>query len=137
MTLKDELIAAIRNEQNMFYMGQWGHGLKDEMQLVTCDTASCMGGHIEALRPELAKQLAKKHTNKFFDEVRHGDLAAEIWHIEMGEECTLDFFGRNFEIRTCSDMEAITRDDAIRHIEDKHEDWPRLSEEQAEEEREY
>jgi hypothetical protein len=122
MTLKDELIEAIRNEQNFFGMGQWVRGpLESQGNVASCHTASCMAGHIEALRPELARSLLRRFHYASMDYgLDHSGLASHIWHIEMGEACPLDFCGYNNDM----DLEDITRADAIAHIQGLNKSWP-------------
>jgi hypothetical protein len=131
-TLKDELIAAIANEANRFDMSMWLLAPTfDYTATATCGTASCMAGHIEALRPELATQLAPKcmygHAHAILD---HEKLAREIWRREMGEECRLDFLGNECTGIEGDDytqaLEEITREEAIAHIQGVCAHWPQL-----------
>ncbi len=123
MTLKDELIAAIQNEQLHFDMGAWALDIDEDAPdltpaQVTCGTALCMAGHICALRPELAKAHPQAAKSWLFDAV-----AASIWQAEMGEECRLDFMMDQLpDNRTV----PLTRGDAVRHIQGEHPEWPLL-----------
>lgn len=115
---KKELIASILDEQNKFDMREFKSGSNN--QVATCKTALCMAGHIEALRPRLAKKLAAKH--KFYGELDHHDLAHAIWREETGQECRLDFFADMTE----TSMDVLTRKDAVAHIRGRSKKWPLL-----------
>lgn len=120
MTLKDELIEALKNEETFFNMEQWVKIGVDQTVPATCQTASCMAGHIEALRPALAKALAPSCLYRDYG-VDHALLARKIWETEMKKPCELDFYGYNTELG----LEHLTRLDAIDHINGEHDEWPR------------
>lgn len=121
---KKELIDSILNEQRKFDMCDWKAG--DLAKVATCKTALCMAGHIEALRPRLAKKLAADFTYPlgYNDEVEidHELLAEAIWKQETGEQCRLDFTGRN----NSTYLEELTRKDAVAHIRGRSKKWPLL-----------
>ena len=120
-TLKDELIAAIQNEDNRFDMSRF----TTNDRRATCKTACCMAGHIEALRPELAKKFLLEHSDLHLQghsSIDHEGLAAAIWEHEMGEKCRLDFFAYKFKGEAY--LEDITRKQAIAHIKGKSRNWP-------------
>lgn len=52
----------------------------------------------------------------------HGRLAAEIYETVTGVECPLDFHATE---HSCGyNLETITRDEAILHINGEHPQWP-------------
>lgn len=132
--LKQELIEAIQNEELHFGMRQWKIGRHNRYATpATCNTASCMAGHIEALRPELAKKLAPKHTSTYVlahtdhKDLDHEALAQEIWELETDTKCRLDFCGLNYDnTYGDSDLDQITRKEAIAHIKGRSKKWPLL-----------
>lgn len=124
---KEELIASIQNENRHFDMGTW---TTDNTKVATCGTACCMAGHIEALRPKLAKKLAPKFTDTELGYIDHEQLAEEIWAEETGYECRLDFCALHHPSDQGYDsqtgwMKAITRKEAIAHIRGSKR-WPQL-----------
>jgi hypothetical protein len=121
----NELVAQIQNEQyhfDMQYFTTDRSGAFGEPP-VSCDTASCIAGHIEALRPELAPRSGS-----------HARRAAAIYLAETGEPCRLDFYGVNHctEDGELSELNTITREEAIAHILGESEDWPQLDAEHTE-----
>lgn len=132
MTLKDELIESIRNEERQFDMSRWnsadGHGCVGWSSLPTCKTACCLAGHIEALRPKLAKNLANSLAGDLG--LDHEGIARAIWEKEMGEDCRLDFRGASVQEKYWPNtgMEGISRSMAIAHIRGRSKRWPLLRE---------
>lgn len=138
--LKQELIEAIQNEELQFNMSTWKVGWHNAIGTpATCNTASCMAGHIEALRPKLAKKLASKYISTYIyhgdiiKEIDHAALANEIWETETGEKCQLDFIGNRFNEKKkdedwsyCADLNSVTRKEAIAHIRGRSKKWPLL-----------
>lgn len=122
MTLKDELIAAIKDEENHFGMERYTISKNEYMNAATCDTASCMAGWIEALRPYAARKLRSAYVNSD-DEIDHCGLAARIWQDEMNEPCTLDFLAHGLHFHG---LVSITREQAIAHIKGDSDKWPLL-----------
>lgn len=124
-TLEADLIAAIRDERRTFRMELYHRG-DEETQAASCETACCMAGHIEALRPELAARFLSQCMAPvgFLPELNHKKLARKIWKHETGEVCLLDFTGRNTNL----DLEEISRDYAIEHILGENDDWEQLDE---------
>jgi hypothetical protein len=117
-----ELIASIENEKRHFDMGSFVTD-KDDRR-ANCRTASCMAGHIEALRPRIAKKVLVDQgysPNELF--VDHDTLAAEIYKRVTGKECRLDFYGQNYLTGTIS---MITRKEAISHIKGTNRKWPQI-----------
>src|SRR5690606_2293203 len=124
--LKKELIQAIQNEDNYFDMSTWKNKRsKSAATPATCRTASCMAGHIEALRPKLAKKLAPMCTDQVYRVLNHEHLAVTIWEIETGQECRLDFHGLAY-FGVCG-LDEISRKEAIAHIKGRNRKWPLLS----------
>ncbi len=119
---KEELIASIQNEKRHFDMASFTTMDYDYEATypANCKTASCMAGHIEALRPRLAKKLSKEIFPE--GEIQHDWLAAEIWKQETGQKCRLDFFARNAE----PTIFQITREEAVAHIKGRSKKWPLL-----------
>lgn len=122
--LHADLIAAIRNEANAFDM-RWyttihrdRPGARRILDVATCDTALCMAGHLEAIRPELTAELAPRYTHDL--DVSHAMLASAIYERATGERCPLDFYGDN----TTKDLRELTREDAVLHILGEHDAWP-------------
>lgn len=116
MTLKDELITAIQNEDLNFDMSHF----KEIGKELSTHTALCMGGHIMALRPERAKVLREELR------MSSAKTAARIWQEEMNEPCTLDFFAREGQIYS-RHLKDITRAEAVEHILGTSLIWPRMS----------
>jgi hypothetical protein len=110
-----EIIASIQNEARFFDMSQWVTGR--HAIAATCDTASCIAGHIESLRPEMAKQLIEE------DFEQHSTAAAEIYFHATGRLCRLDFLAFN---HSAGDLKDITREEAVQHIMGIHPTWPQL-----------
>jgi hypothetical protein len=121
-----ELIASIENEKRTFHMKEFVVGGNEQdfgetVQVASCKTASCMAGHIEALRRPLAKRLAAK------EEFQHGNgdpshslIAEEIYRRETGRDCPLDFFGD----LSAKGFDELTRDEAVAHIKGINPEWP-------------
>lgn len=114
-----DLIASIKNEQRTFDMSRWTVSGFAIGVPATCGTACCIAGHIEAIRPELAARMVPE------DHVRvdHASLANAIYEHETGEECNLDFCGYN----TDTELQDLTREDAVLHILNENPEWPQLT----------
>lgn len=127
---KKELIASIQNERRAFDMGRFTKS-GDPERPATCGTACCIAGHIEALRPQLAKKLAPKCVSSAWG-IDHENLAASIWKEVTGQECRFDFYGHEFVIdhdqwgQVTKDLDGITRKEAIAHINGRSKRWPLL-----------
>jgi hypothetical protein len=126
-----DVIASIEAEERTFQMEYWvttdasvdPYGPRpdrSEEAPATCDTASCIAGHLEAVRPELAAALAPRFRGRYG--LEHAELAAAIYQAETGEACRFDFWGTSAP----KQLESITREDAIAHIRGEHRDWPLL-----------
>ena len=105
-----DLVASIKDEGNLFdmsaFVGTWG-------------TASCIAGHLWAVRPGLARRYAAS-AGDFWS---YDDVAADIWRHETGEAfCPLDFFGQ----RNKKNLSRITREEAIDHVRGVSKSWPQL-----------
>jgi hypothetical protein len=115
----NELVAQIQNEQYHFDMEYFTTSWADEHPSlpVTCDTASCIAGHIEALRPESGISGGS-----------HAGRAAAIYRHETGEQCRLDFYGINYRDADGfhAGLKYITREEAVAHILGESENWPQL-----------
>jgi hypothetical protein len=114
-----ELVAQIQNEQyhfDMEYFTTTSTTIFPDPP-VTCDTASCIAGHIEALRPESG-----------FPGGSHATRAAAIYRAETGEPCRLDFYGANYRDADGfhAGLKHITREEAVAHILGESENWPQL-----------
>lgn len=83
----------------------------------SCETASCMGGHIESMDPEMAAMLWNSGVHS------HKDIAIQIYEKHTGKPCGLDFFGFNWE---GDGLAGITRKDAIEHIQGTHRSWSQI-----------
>lgn len=118
--LKQDLIDSILNEELEFNMCLFKRGT--QACVATCSTATCMAGHIEAVRPRLARKLKPKYVLHQGPSLDHASLAAEIWEIETGEKCRLDFFACN----NPKAMHKITRREAVAHIRGTSKRWPQL-----------
>ncbi len=99
--------------------------------VASCRTASCMAGHVEALRPQLTKKLLPDY--QFCGgAVDHEKLARAIWKEETGKECTLDFLADNHPKEAKEDFESyaesVTRKEAVAHIRGSKR-WPQLGKE--------
>jgi hypothetical protein len=94
----------------------------DVLPQVTCDTASCIAGHILAVRPGLARKFAKQYDDSSWT---FDALAADVWYHETGEQCRLDFYGVNHTTKRF-DNDAITRAEAVAHIRGTSEVWPQF-----------
>ena len=123
--LKADLIASIAAPRRKFDMtvfmvedGKAGDGTA--ARAATCGTARCMAGHLEAIRPKLAKKLLPAYTEWFT--VDHAELARAIWEYETGEKCLLDFMGNEFP----GDLGDITVEQAVAHIKGRSKKWPQL-----------
>lgn len=125
--LHADLVEAIRNEANAFDMRYYTTTQRDFQPAIarvpeavaTCDTALCMAGHLEAVRPELAAELAPNYSYAG-GHVSHSQLASAIYERVTGERCPLDFYG----INTTKDLDNLTREDAVLHILGEHDAWP-------------
>lgn len=126
-----DVIASIEAEERTFQMEYWvttdasvdPYGLRpdrSEEAPATCDTASCIAGHLEAVRPGLAARLAPAFRSRFG--LDHAGLARAIYTAETGEACPIDFWGNEAP----KSLESITREDAIAHVRGEHEEWPLL-----------
>jgi hypothetical protein len=134
-SFQQELIDAILNEDNKFDMGEFKSG--SLLTTATCNTARCMAGHIEALRPKRAKELAKElglRTNDGMCSSIHSDIAGTIWKEETGQECRLDFFGneRHGDMKYAREggvrfLDDMTREETVAHIQGKNPEWPLLN----------
>lgn len=120
--LKQELIESILNENRRFDMSRWTTVIVDTKP-ASCETACCMAGWIQALRPKLAKELLPADAEVFgMSGWDHTNLARAIWEHETGQECRLDFAGENHPSETTD----ITRKDAVAHIRGRSKRWPLL-----------
>lgn len=108
-----EIIASIMDEDMYFDMSRFTTG--NEALPATCDTASCMAGHIVALRPALTNKIIGVRTCWL-----HGGLASDVYFRETGQECQFDFYASNTE----KGFTQITREDAVLHIKGEHPEWP-------------
>ena len=121
-----DLVESIRAEDRVFQMEFWTTTDRDEPfgsahgDPATCDTASCIAGHLEAIRPVLAAELAYRY--RFPDgEICHADLARAIYRAETGEaSCPFDFIG----YQSSKSLEEITREDAVAHVLGTNPEWP-------------
>lgn len=127
--LHQDLIDSIDAEDRFFNMAYWvtphiedPFAYDPNEPVATCDTASCIAGHLEAIRPELAAELAPSFRNRFG--LNHERLAVAIYERETGEACRLDFRARN---HTEKNLHEVTREDAIAHVRGEHPNWPLLS----------
>lgn len=119
MTLKQDLIDRIRNEKTKFDMTQF---TEPRHVRANCKTARCMAGWIVALRQATARRLVKQLDIRPHDT---DTLAAAVWREETGKPCPLDFFAFHFMPLDPEDrLSRITRQDAIKHIQGRHPDWP-------------
>ena len=144
--LKRDLIASIQNEKRTFNMGFFTKGgsyFTDYASSTgdyvakpaSCGTASCIAGHIEAIRPKVVKKLIKENGPYY----EHEDLASAVWEAETGQECRLDFFGQSYqgparlneEYGCYVELEDITREEAIAHIRGRSKRWPLLTKSEA------
>jgi hypothetical protein len=126
-----DLVASIENEANTFDMSAFVELTEDELNeyeedpdpsppRVTCGTASCIAGHLWAVRPGLARRYARAAGDTWTYE----GVAADIWRHETGEAfCPLDFFGQ----RNKKNLFDITREEAVAHVRGVSETWPQLS----------
>jgi hypothetical protein len=127
-----DLVASIENETNPFDMSAFVELPDDELDeygepldgpsppRVTCGTASCIAGHLWAVRPGLARRYATAAGDAWTYE----GVAADIWRHETGEAfCPLDFFGQRNPVY----LSHITREQAIAHVRGVSETWPQLA----------
>jgi hypothetical protein len=133
-----DLIASIENENRQFDMNRFVVDDADEKVVPTCGTASCIAGHIEAIRRPLAKKLLAECPEQVSDwwghkkydppAVEHDLMAAKIYELETGEKCRLDFFGT----RLPQDKWNIkaSRRNAVAHIKGTSRIWPQLPKEE-------
>lgn len=117
--LEKDLIESIMKPRRKFDMSKW-HTKESEPVLATCGTACCMAGHIEAIRPKIAKRLLPSFVRGDFTD--HAGLAAAIYRQETGKPCRLDFVA----VKTSKYFREITREDAVAHIKGKNPDWPQF-----------
>jgi hypothetical protein len=125
-----DLVNSIAAEDRTFQMDYWVTTDRDglngpltsryEEAPASCETASCIAGHLEAVRPELALELVDQFRSRYG--VEHAHLAAAIYQAETGEACPFDFWGH----LSSKDLEHITREDAVAHIRGEHDEWPLL-----------
>jgi len=109
------LIAAIHDENVYFNMAEFCRF--NEASPATCETASCMAGHIEALYPEVTAEIIRRRGYM----PDHAFLAEDVYKEVTGEKCRLDFFGY---FHPGDELSPISRDAAILHIAGISEDWP-------------
>lgn len=127
--LINDLIASITAEGHTFDMSAWTTDEDEATGPATCETASCLAGHLEAIRPALAAQLAECFEAEEYDgtptgRVDHAELAVAIWKRETGEaSCPLDFLGHN----TPRSLERLTVEDAVAHVRGENPEWPLLT----------
>lgn len=130
-----DTIASIQNEELQFNMnyfvkpgcGLSGYRVSSDKDIPDCNTASCMAGHMEAVRPELAKEALQVLTDP-----QHDDVAGYIWCRETGESfCPIDFYAKNHPYRynTNDDIgiDLILGAEAIAHLRGENEEWPQLT----------
>lgn len=126
----DDLVASIKNEARTFNMYRFVKNSTED-QIAYCGTASCIAGHIEAIRRPLAKQLIEEDSENqvsypvypsYEKAPRHAELAAKIYELETGEPCNLDFYGHNTPNR--SNLTGITRKQAVSHVRGTSKKWP-------------
>jgi hypothetical protein len=116
-----DLCDSILNEKRTFYMGNWC--TRDDHGIATCGTASCIAGHIEAIRRPLAKKLVVTDKSLLFSGmVCHASLAEKIYIEETGERCPLDFLAR----RHPRGINGVTRRTAVAHVKGTSKVWPQL-----------
>jgi hypothetical protein len=127
-----DLVSSIEDEANPFDMSafvdlpddeelnEYGEPLDPSPPRVTCGTASCIAGHLWAVRPGLARRYAAS-AGDFWS---YDGVADDIWRHETGEAfCPLDFFG----LRNKKNLSLITREEAIDHVRGVSETWPQLA----------
>lgn len=125
------LCASIENERRVFNMSEFTVGSDESCtppERATCNTASCIAGHIEAVFHQTARALEKDYTDSAGD-IHHDRFAAAIWERVTGKPCRFDFFGverdkSGFHFERWPCLADITREDAIQHIKGKHPLWP-------------
>jgi hypothetical protein len=132
-----EIVSAIRNENRRFDMNYFYKVGKSDSpsantRPATCKTARCMAVHVVALRRKLAASLMKASPGTYTEELwsteksayvrspNYSTLAREIYRIETGKTCRLDFWARNFHFRA-------SRKEAAEHILGTSDVWPQLS----------
>lgn len=126
--LIEDLVASITHEDRTFDMSAWVTD-EDAPGPATCGTASCLAGHLAAIRPELAARLAPQYETERDDGsptafVNHASLSRAIYCAETGEiTCPLDFMARNYP----GLLAEIDVDDAIEHVRGTSEVWPLLT----------
>jgi len=117
-----ELIDSIADENHYFSMSEFSTGVVG-LRPATCDTASCMAGHIQALRPERAAALFKEILGIPLGVASiHTKVARVIYREETGKPCLLDFYGD----RHPRPLGQQSRQEAIDHIKGIHSEWPQL-----------
>ena len=128
-----QLIDSIRKESRHFDMAfftkkskykEYGPDEFDYADTPTCGTASCIAGHIQAMRPRLAAKIRKELSFEGYIP-EHDVVAAHVWEQVTGKECRFDFFGRLNGL-DFKPLDLITREEAIAHIRGKNENWPLL-----------
>lgn len=120
--LEKDLIASITAPRRKFTMSKW-HTREDEAVTATCRTACCLAGHIEAIRPKVAKALLPQFREADGEYINHRGLAAAIYEQETGKPCRLDFQGANTNQR----ISDISREEAVAHVKGKNPTWPLLN----------
>jgi hypothetical protein len=127
--LETELIAAIQNEELYFGMEVFFRpGTPKENE--TCHTASCMAGHILALRPEQSKRIRRELEDGDPDDYAcPSRVASTVWERELGEPCRLDFYGYKHKHKSY-EMRDITRREAVLHILGDNPEWPQLEDDE-------
>lgn len=124
--LHSKLIARITAEDACFDMRTF----TSDRELATCDTARCMAGHLEALYPELAKEVAATFRDESFFQLSlpHALIARHVYERVTGVECLLDFYASNTELA----LDQLTADMSVDHINGQSGRWPLLSGDQVE-----
>lgn len=119
-----DLIASIQNESRHFGMDRFRTLCPTASKQylagkpATCGTASCMAGHLQAIRQPLAKRIIAEQWA--FSPPPDETLADLIWERETGEPCPLDFLALGID----KEMSKVTRADAIAHIRGRSKRWP-------------
>jgi hypothetical protein len=122
--LEKDLIASINAPRRKFDMSKWHTKEEEAGRVATCGTACCLAGHIEAIRPKLAKRLLPAYVHAWGDYIDHAGLARAIYREETGKPCRLDFHGDKSALG--KRLDEITREEAVAHIKGKNPAWPLL-----------
>lgn len=111
-----DLIGSIQNEQNHFDMSKWATKYTSEDEpVVSCETASCLAGHLVAIRPELL--AAGKTVTGILRRLHATSGVTRLVRLFVLSPST--------ERGTPADnLEDITREDAISHVLGANPDWP-------------